>query len=77
MRETRSSGSAEGVIGNCDPYSDPPEHVVVNQSLLGSREPTLLGVSSCPITSVENRSQLPTTAQRWTAKPTGANYLRA
>src|SRR5215472_1643630 len=22
MREIRSSGSAEGVIGNCDPYSD-------------------------------------------------------
>ena len=42
MREIRSSGSAEGVMGNCDPYSDPPERLVVNQSLLGSREPTLL-----------------------------------
>ena len=29
-------------MGNCDPYSDPPERLVVNQSLLGSREPTLL-----------------------------------
>jgi len=25
MREIRSSGSAEGVIGNCDPYSDSSE----------------------------------------------------
>jgi len=24
MREIRSSGSAEGVMGNCDPYSDLP-----------------------------------------------------
>jgi hypothetical protein len=25
MREIRSSGSAEGVMGNCDPYSDSSE----------------------------------------------------
>ena len=31
MREIRSSGSAEGVMGNCDPYSDSPEPVVVKQ----------------------------------------------
>ena len=31
MRETRSSGSAEGVMGNCDPYSDPSEPMVVMQ----------------------------------------------
>src|SRR5215472_12833832 len=31
MRGTRSSGSAEGVMGNCDPYSDPSEPVVVMQ----------------------------------------------
>jgi hypothetical protein len=31
MREIRSSGSAEGVMGNCDPYSDPPEPLVVKQ----------------------------------------------
>ena len=31
MREIRSSGSAEGVIGNCDPYSDSPEAMVVKQ----------------------------------------------
>ena len=38
MREIRSSGSAEGVMGNCDPYSDSPEPMVVsNHSLLGSR----------------------------------------
>jgi hypothetical protein len=43
MREIRSSGSAEGVMGNCDPYSDSPEPLVVNNhSLLGSKEPTLL-----------------------------------
>ena len=31
MREIRSSGSAEGVMGNCDPYSDPSEPMVVMQ----------------------------------------------
>ena len=31
MREIRSSGSAEGVLGNCDPYSDPSEPMVVIQ----------------------------------------------
>ena len=31
MREIRSSGSAEGVMGNCDPYSDSPEPVVVDK----------------------------------------------
>jgi len=30
-------------MGNCDPYSDSPEPLVVNNhSLLGSKEPTLL-----------------------------------
>ena len=37
MRESRSSGSVEGVMGNHDPYSDSPEPLVVNNhSLLGS-----------------------------------------
>jgi hypothetical protein len=31
MREIRSSGSAEGVMGNCDPYSDSPEPLVVDK----------------------------------------------
>jgi len=43
MREIRSSGSAEGVIGNCDPYSDSPEPVVVKQpKFTRVEEPTLL-----------------------------------
>ena len=43
MRETRSSGSAEGVIGNCDPYSDSPEAMVVKQpKFTRVGEPTLL-----------------------------------
>jgi hypothetical protein len=38
MREIRSSGSAEGVMGNCDPYSDSPSlRSSINHSLLGSR----------------------------------------
>jgi hypothetical protein len=31
MRESRLSGSVEGVRSNPDPYSDPPEPVVVEQ----------------------------------------------
>jgi len=31
MREIRSSGSAEGVMGNCDPYSDSPEPMVFDK----------------------------------------------
>jgi len=43
MREIRSSGSAEGVMGNCDPYSDSPEPVVVKQpKFTRVEEPTLL-----------------------------------
>ena len=43
MREIRSSGSAEGVIGNCDPYSDSPEPMVVEQpQFTRVEEPTLL-----------------------------------
>ncbi len=43
MREIRSSGSAEGVIGNCDPYSDSPKPLVVKQpKSTRVKEPTLL-----------------------------------
>jgi hypothetical protein len=43
MREIRSSGSAEGVMGNCDPYSDSPEPLVVRQpKSTRVKEPTLL-----------------------------------
>ena len=43
MREISSSGSAEGVMGNCDPYSDSPEPVVVKQpKFTRVGEPTLL-----------------------------------
>jgi hypothetical protein len=43
MREIRSSGSAEGVMGNCDPYSDSPEPLVVKQpKSTRVKEPTLL-----------------------------------
>jgi len=43
MREIRSSGSAEGVMGNCDPYSDSPEPMVVEQpQFTRVEEPTLL-----------------------------------
>jgi len=43
MREIRSSGSAEGVMGNCDPYSDSPEPLVVEQpQSTRVEEPTLL-----------------------------------
>jgi len=43
MREIRSSGSAEGVMGNCDPYSDSPEPAVVDKpQSTRVEEPTLL-----------------------------------
>ena len=43
MREIRSSGSAEGVMGNCDPYSDSPKPAVVRQpQFTRVEEPTLL-----------------------------------
>jgi hypothetical protein len=43
MRESRLSGSVEGVRSNPDPYSDSPEPLVVNnQRLLASKEPALL-----------------------------------
>jgi len=43
MRESRLSGSVEGVRSNPDPYSDSPEPWSSNNhSLLGSREPALL-----------------------------------
>jgi len=43
MREIRSSGSAEGVMGNCDPYLDSPEPLVVKQpKSTRVKEPTLL-----------------------------------
>jgi len=43
MRESRSSGSAEGVVSNRDPYSDSPEPVVVKQpKFTRVEEPTLL-----------------------------------
>ena len=47
MREIRSSGSAEGVMGNCDPYSDSPEPAVVKQpQFTRVKEPTLLWCSN-------------------------------
>jgi hypothetical protein len=44
MRQSRLSGSVEGVMGNHDSYSDSPRALVGwhHQSLLGAREPTLL-----------------------------------
>ena len=43
MREIRPSGSAEGVMGNCDPYSDSPEPMVVEPpQSTRVEEPTLL-----------------------------------
>ena len=43
MREIRSSGSAEGVMGNCDPSSDSPGPMVVKQpKFTRVEEPTLL-----------------------------------
>src|SRR6267378_4447952 len=43
MRESRSSGSAEGVVSNRDPYSDSPEPMVVKQpQFTRVEEPTLL-----------------------------------
>jgi hypothetical protein len=50
MRETRSSGSAEGVIGNSDPYSDSSEPAVVDKlQSTRSEEPTLL-CNQVPVT---------------------------
>jgi hypothetical protein len=43
MRESRLSGSVEGVSSNPDPYSDSPEPMVVKQpKFTRVEEPTLL-----------------------------------
>jgi hypothetical protein len=65
MREIRSSGSAEGVVGNCDPYSDSPEPLVVKQlKFTRVKEPTLLWRSnaSCHSKGCESlRQNIPVT----------------